>query len=428
MSLTGLPVLLVLAAAAAGICGATGWVWQRCTGVAALVVRSVMLLLVMASGAVLAADIANRRYGFYTSFAELTGGTGSATAAAPSLGGSLDAATTARGRRLAQAGHGTVVWLQLNGTRSHTRRTGLVYLPAAYFTSAGTSLRFSVIELFHGNPGGPGNWTHQMHLAATLDAEIAAGRMPPVIAVAPSYTRTVGGECVNARGSADDTYLGVDIPVLLASSLRVRTDVASWATMGYSTGANCAVGVAAHHPGTYTAAASLAGDYPSRRGHGHASAGADLIAAPRFVPPRWPALYLMTSRQDRASLAGVRALAHAASASTPVTTVLLPAGGHNWRVWSAASIPAFDWLAARLPAPLAAPATDPFTVTTRPAAAMGTGRLPTGPRAARRLLPVTSTCCAADAAATAATQLPALRSAGHRGTGRRSALRAVPTG
>jgi len=96
MSLTGLPVLLVLAAAAAGICGATGWVWQRCTGVAALVVRSVMLLLVMASGAVLAADIANRRYGFYTSFAELTGGTGSATAAAPSLGGSLDAATTAR--------------------------------------------------------------------------------------------------------------------------------------------------------------------------------------------------------------------------------------------------------------------------------------------------------------------------------------------
>jgi len=39
MSLTGLPVLLVLAAAAAGICWATGWVWQRCTGLAALVVR-----------------------------------------------------------------------------------------------------------------------------------------------------------------------------------------------------------------------------------------------------------------------------------------------------------------------------------------------------------------------------------------------------
>ncbi len=378
MSLTGLPVLLVLAAAAAGICGATGRVWQRFTGGAAWVVRSVMLLLVMASGAVLAADIANRRYGFYTSFAELTGGTGSATAAAPSLGGSLDAATTARGRRLAQAGHGTVVWLQLDGARSHTRRAGLVYLPAAYFTSAGTSLRFSVIELFHGNPGGPYNWIRQMHLAATLDAEIAAGRMPPVIAVAPSYTRTVGGECVNAPGSADDTYLGVDIPVLLASSLRVRTDVASWATIGYSTGANCAVGVAVHHPGTYTAAASLAGDYPSRRGHGHAAAGADLIAAPRFVPPRWPAMYLMSSGQDRASLAGMRALQRAAGRGTPVTTVLLPTAGHNWRVWSAASVPAFDWLAARLPAPLAAPAIDPFTAPTRPALPGGpTGSAPT---------------------------------------------------
>ncbi len=217
MSLTGLPVLLALLAAAGAIWGATGWVWQRFAGLAALVVRSVMLLLVMASGAVLAADVANRQYGFYTSFAELTGGTGSAMAAAPNLGGSLDAATVARGRRLAQAGHGTVVWLQLDGARSHTRRTGLVYLPAAYFTNAASSLRFSVIELFHGNPGGPGNWTHQMHLTATLDGEIAAGRMPPVIAVAPSYTRTVGGECVNAPASADDTYLGVDIPVLLAS-------------------------------------------------------------------------------------------------------------------------------------------------------------------------------------------------------------------
>ena len=382
MSLTSLPVLLVMLAAAGAICGATGWVWQRCTGLAAFVVRSVMLLLVMASGAVLAADIANRQYGFYTSFAELTGGTGSAAAAAPSLGGSLDAATTARGSRLAQAGHGTVVWLQLDGARSHTRRTGLVYLPAAYFTSAGSSLRFSVIELFHGNPGGPGNWTRQMHLAATLDAEIAAGRMPPVIAVAPSYTRTVGGECVNAPASADDTYLGVDIPVLLANSLRVRTDVASWATIGYSTGANCAVGVAVHHPGTYTAAASLAGDYPSRRGHGHAAAGADLIAAPRFVPPRWPALYLMSSRQDRASLAGLRALQRAAGGGTPVTTVLLPIAGHNWRVWFAASVPAFDWLAARLPAPLAAPAIDPFSVPTGPGSAMGSYRSAVAPVAA----------------------------------------------
>jgi hypothetical protein len=36
MSLTSLPVLLVvLAAAATAICWATGWVWQRCTGLAA---------------------------------------------------------------------------------------------------------------------------------------------------------------------------------------------------------------------------------------------------------------------------------------------------------------------------------------------------------------------------------------------------------
>jgi len=65
---------------------------------------------------------------------------------------------------------------------------------------------------------------------------------------------------------------------------------------------------------------------------------------------------------------------HAAGRGTPVTTVLLPTAGHNWRVWSAASVPAFDWLAARLPAPLAAPAIDPFTVPTGPGSARGSYR------------------------------------------------------
>ena len=354
MTLTGLPLLLVLLVGAGGICWATGMLWLRFSGVAALAVRASMLALVMASGAVLFADVANRHYGFYTSFAELIGGSSSASQTASGPGSVLSPGTMQRGRRAAESGRGTVISLRLDGPRSHIHRTGLIYLAAAYFTAAGSRLRFSVVELFHGNPGGPRNWTGQMHLAATLDSEIAARRMPPVIAVVPSYTRTVGGECVNTRATADDTYLGVDVPALVARSLRVRTDLPSWATMGYSTGANCAISVAVHHPGTYVAAASLAGDSPSRARR-HTAAGLDVLAAPRSLPPRWPALYLMGSRQDHAGTAALRALQRVAGTRTQVTTVVLANGGHNWRVWAAASIPAFDWLGARLPSALAAP-------------------------------------------------------------------------
>lgn len=364
MSLTGLGLLVVLLLVAVGVCWATGLLWQRFSGSVAFAVRAGMLMLVMVSGAVLCADVVNRHYVFYTSIGELIGGHSVAPTARP-LADSLDAATTDLGRRRARVGHGTMVKVELDGARSHIRRPGFVYLPAAYFTGPGQQLRFPVLELFHGTPGGPGNWPGQMHLAATLDAEIGAARMPPVIAVVPQYARRGGKECLNTPQGAEETYLAVDLPVLLARTLRVQTGIASWAAAGYSTGGNCAVDLAVRHPETFAAAASLAGDRASRARH-ETQAGAELVSAPRVVPGYWPALYLMSSKQDGQSVAGMRALQQAAAGHAQLTTVELAGGGHNWGVWYAASIPAFDWLGARLPPPSAPPRIDPFTVTIQP--------------------------------------------------------------
>src|SRR4029450_13972652 len=89
----------------------------------------------------------------------------------------LDVATSEKGR---------IVRVQLNGARSGVTREGLVYLPAAYFQPSQAKRRFPVLELFHGYPGSPRNWVSQMHLARVLDAEIAIGSLPPVIAALPA--------------------------------------------------------------------------------------------------------------------------------------------------------------------------------------------------------------------------------------------------
>jgi hypothetical protein len=67
MALTGLPFLFVLIAVAATLMAATMLLWNRWRCWWAYPMRLLCLLCVMAAGAMLAADVVNRTYGFYTS-------------------------------------------------------------------------------------------------------------------------------------------------------------------------------------------------------------------------------------------------------------------------------------------------------------------------------------------------------------------------
>jgi hypothetical protein len=252
MDLTGLPFLLVLIAAAATLVAVTMLVWNRWSRWWAYPMRVVCLLSVMVAGAVLAAAVVNRTYGFYTSLDDLLG----RVPVQGTVAGLVPA-------RVAENAKGRVIRVRLDGARSGVSRGALVYLPAAYFQKSQVGRRFPVLELFHGFPGSPGNWTRQLHLAQVLDAEIAAGRIPAVIAVVP--TDDDGGldsECVNAvQGEQDETYLAVDVPADIRRDFRALDTPRGWATLGYSTGGFCAVNIALHHPDRYAAAASLSGYY-----------------------------------------------------------------------------------------------------------------------------------------------------------------------
>jgi S-formylglutathione hydrolase FrmB len=360
MTLTGLPFLVVLAVAAAALMGATMLLWNRWPWPWAVPMRPLCLLLLMVAGVVVAADVVNRDYDFYTSFNDLLGREPGRGTIITAEGRSAERGIGGLGslERPGDAPPGRVVRVELNGAHSGVSRPALVYLPAAYFQPSGARRRFPVIELFHGYPGGPSNWTDQLHLAQSLDAEIAAGRMPPVIAVVPTDDDPGrDSECVDAvGGQRNETYLAVDVPADIARDFRVLHTPRAWATMGYSTGGFCAVNVALHHPGRYAAAASLAGYYSAIVDRSTGDLYRGHTAVRRWNSPQWlvarrpttVAMYLVASRGDPGTVGNMNAMRRAAHARSPLVTVTLPAGGHNYHVWYDASLAAFEWLGAHL--------------------------------------------------------------------------------
>jgi S-formylglutathione hydrolase FrmB len=350
MTLIGLPFLVVLIVVAVTVVSATMLLWNRWPRWWALPMRLLSLLLVMASGVVVAADLVNRSYGFYSSLDDLLGRTPVQLIVAARAAPDLDVATSEKGR---------IVQVQLGGARSGVTREALVYLPAAYFQPSQARRRFPVLELFHGYPGGPRNWVSQMHLARVLDAEIASGSLPPVIAVIPTDNDPGrDSECVDAvGGQRDETYLAVDVPADIGRDFRALDTPHSWAAAGYSTGGFCAVNIALHHPDRYAAAASLSGYYNATVDGTTSVLYRGDAAAWRWNSPLWLVthrhvrvpLYLVASRGDHEAMGAMLAMRRAASRRLLLVTVTLPSGGHNFRVWYAASLAAFEWLGAHLP-------------------------------------------------------------------------------
>ncbi len=103
--------------------------------------RLLCLLSVMTAGAVLAADVVNRTYGFYSSLDDLLG-------RVPANVGII--AGPVHGLRVAESAEGRVIRVRLGRARARVSRDALVYLPAAYFQPSQARRRFPVVELFHG--------------------------------------------------------------------------------------------------------------------------------------------------------------------------------------------------------------------------------------------------------------------------------------
>lgn len=376
MDLLGLPFLVAVSTAVVAVLVGTAAGWSRWPGAVRWPARGLSLVLVMAAGAVLAGVVVNRSVGLYSSLGEVFG----RPAGAIHVGsfdvrpGSADlqiltADWLRLGRQDAAANRGTVVSARLAGPRSGIVRNGLVYLPAAYFTSP--TSRFPVLELFHGTPGGPVNYVDHLRISSILDGEIAAGRIPPVVAVVPLTYAGRLGECVDAvHGPQDETYLATDVPADLEATLRILPG-RSFAAVGYSTGGFCAADLGLRHPDRYVAAGSITGYFQAGSDPAVGDPYGGNEADRRANSPLWlighrhpvaPPLFVVAATGDAGSVRDARALlvvARHADPRLPLTASLLQGGGHNWATWSVALGPTIDGVARYLPHDLAPPLTLP---------------------------------------------------------------------
>ncbi|WP_433293279.1 alpha/beta hydrolase [Actinoplanes sp. CA-030573] len=240
------------------------------------------------------------------------------------------------------------------GKASRLTLTMFVYLPAAY---RGGNGRYPVIEALHGYPGSPITWIRRLHVQATLDEEIASGRMAPTVVLFPFQTtwHLLDTECTNLKDSVQsETFLTVDVPAYARAHWRVRADRAGWGLTGYSAGAYCATNLLLKHPGEYAAAASLAG-YAApgiKVGDGSELTTNNPAWRLRHLPQPPAALWLGWAADDKESSRDQRRLASLCHHPLSLTTATVAHGGHSDAVWLRMEPPSFDWLSAHLARPV----------------------------------------------------------------------------
>lgn len=367
MGLTGAGTLAVALLVALAVPAAALAAWQRlgAAGPSRWLARIALLLGCQLTALLLAGVSLNDAFVFYGSWAELFGRVAS-SGRQPAAVGSLDSSLSDLLARHAAAGVGTVVSLPVPGTSSGVR-TGpaTVYLPPQYGDPAYARRSFPVVELLSGFPGGPLTWTRTLHLATVLNALIADGRSVPFIAVVPvqNVASPRDTECVNVVGGPQvETYLSYDVRAAAERAFRVARDGSQWTVLGDSTGGYCAADLALRHPDLFAAAVSIAGyNAPAHDATTRNLFGNQPWLAQQYSPI-WLVrhqqagnlhLLLISTKPDRTAYRATRQLAAAARPPLQLATLVLPAGGHNFRTFAAELPLAFGWLSRYVATPLA---------------------------------------------------------------------------
>lgn len=134
------------------------------------------------------------------------------------------------------------------GITGRTGRQVVIATPPGYRSS---SQAYPVIYLFGGYPGGPNDWFQSGRVTATVDALVAAGRMPFPLLVEPDIN---GGfahdsEGLDAVGGPQvQTWFTRDVVGYVDSHFRTLTDRSHRALAGMSSGGYIALNIALRHP------------------------------------------------------------------------------------------------------------------------------------------------------------------------------------
>lgn len=250
-----------------------------------------------------------------------------------------------------------------------------VYLPSGY---AGSGLRYPALYLLHGRGGNEGSWEADGQVRTVLDRLIAAGTIPPVLAVMPD-----AGSSWYVDSAADriETAVVAELIPLIDTQLidtqyRTIPERRGRLVAGYSMGGYGALRYALAHPELFGAAILLSPAIYDRDPPAGSSARALPAFGRPFNPGVWNALnypaalasflrtglrlpvfiaagddeHLPERPRDNVAVQAARLQARLRAAGQPSRLRIL-AGGHDWGVWAPAFAEGLEYALASLAGP-----------------------------------------------------------------------------
>jgi S-formylglutathione hydrolase FrmB len=224
-----------------------------------------------------------------------------------------------------------------------------------------------VVELLHGTPGAPADWTRGGLADVTADAYAKAHHGYAPILVMPDINGSFTGdtECVNGTQGNAETYLTSDVRDGVTDAFGSLRRGRGWAVAGLSEGGTCALDLALRHPAMFAAAGDYSGDpaptFDAGLARLYGGTAAQVAAAQRahdgfallrgWNGMRRPALSFAVGTADPRRFSE-HALQQTATAHGFDATYSTVPGRHTFRVWRVALARSFAWLVAHLSRPL----------------------------------------------------------------------------
>ncbi len=253
-------------------------------------------------------------------------------------------------------------------------REAFVWLPPAWFAPHERAL--PVIELLHGSPGEPSDWTRADYADSTSLAFAEQHNGVAPILVMPDVTGSFWGdsECVNSKQYGNvETYLTKTVPAFMQKNFNTSTQLGSMAIAGLSAGGTCATIVALNNPKEFPTFASYSGfasptyqeddaQQTIKQLFGGSEADYDahnpdyLLNHDRFAGM---AGWFESGLQDPSSLQAARTLAAIGPKAGMDTCLADPPGGHDFSFWKQSFADSLPWMSWRLnltPQPTSVPA------------------------------------------------------------------------
>ena len=270
--------------------------------------------------------------------------------------------------------HGATLAIAIPGQNlKFTPRQAYVWVPPAWF--APSHAKLPVIELLHGTPGQPSDWTRAIYADQTSLAYAKKHDGVAPILVMPDINGSLDGdtECANTPNYGQvETYLTQTVPAFMRKEFNASTAPGSMAIAGLSEGGLCSTTLAIRNPKVYVAFGNYSGDEsPTYQDEDKTQSiqqlfGGSTALYNSYNPPyllthsRYPELsgWFETGAQDPV-LPAAHALQGLAENAGMNTCIATPPGAHSFDFWTTSFTDSLPWLSWKLkltPQPSSVPA------------------------------------------------------------------------